>query len=138
MADHESRDTSSPGSGSPPGARPSDPGSAEETHLHVAEMMVGTAMIFVGFLTVLLSISGGFEINVLPVILYFVGLAIWAHARIDHPTVRYVVITLCFAAAAGFFQYGEIHFWHKQAIFWGTVLMAMYFMFTSAKSKRAK
>lgn len=100
--------------------------------------MVGTAMIFVGFINVLLSLSGGYEISTLPIILYFAGLATWAHARVDNVTVRYVVITLCFAGAAGFLQYGEVHFWHKQLIFWGTVLMAMYFMFTSVKTKKDK
>jgi hypothetical protein len=118
-----------------PGPRP-EADSGEDTFLNISEMMIGTAMMFVGFLNVLLSISGGFEINVMPVILYFAGLAVWAHARIDNLTVRYVVITLCFGAAAGFFQYGEVHFWHKQVIFWGTILMAMFFMFKSAKTKK--
>ena len=121
-----------------PQDHPSSNTPTEETHLTVAEMMVGTAMVFVGFLNVLLSISGGYEISTLPVILYFAGLAIWAHARIDNITVRYVVITLCFAGAAGFLQYGEVHFWHKQVIFWGTVVVAMYFMFTTKKEKKAK
>jgi len=110
-----------------------EPDSTEDRQLIVAEMMIGTAMIFVGFLTVLLSISSGFEISTIPLILYFVGLAIWAHARVENVTVRYTVITLCFVAAAGFFQYGEVHFWHKQVIFWGTVLMAVFFMFTGSK-----
>jgi hypothetical protein len=117
-----------------PGHRP-DAGSSEDPYLNISEMMIGTAMIFVGFINVLLSISGGFEITVLPLILYFAGLAIWAHARIANLTVRYVVITLCFVAAAGFFHYGEVHFWHKQVIFWGTVLMAMFFMFKGVKTK---
>lgn len=133
----------SPPSGSPaPGPAPATPeadsSSTEDRQISIAEMMIGTAMMFVGFLNVLLSISGGFEINVLPLILYFTGLAIWAHARIDNVSVRYTVIVLCFALAAGFFQYGEVHFWHKQFIFWGTVLMAAYFMFTTAGSKKAK
>jgi len=131
----------------PPTPQPSDVKSppptteteiSEETHLTVSEMMVGTAMMFVGFLNVLLSISGGYEISTLPVILYFAGLATWAHARVDNVTVRYVVITLCVVGAAGFFHYGEVHFWHKQIIFWGTILMAMYFMFTTVKPKNTK
>ena len=121
----------------PPPPREPQTDSTEDKHLAVAEMMIGTAMIFVGFLTVLLSISSGFEISVLPLILYFAGLAIWAHARVENLTVRYTVITLCFVAGAGFFQYGEVHFWHKQVIFWGTILMAMFFMFTGTTKKKA-
>ena len=119
----------------PPPPREPQTDSTEDKQLIVAEMIIGTVMIFVGFLTVLLSISGGFEISVIPLILYFVGLAIWTHARVENVTVRYTVITLCFVAAAGFFQHGEVHFWHKQVIFWGTVLMVAFFMFTGAKTK---
>ena len=137
MPDSQPNDPSSsptPPDSAPPRREPVTD-STEDKQLIVAEMMIGTAMIFVGFLTVLLSISGGFEISVIPPILYFVGLAIWAHARVENVTVRYTVITLCFVAAAGFFQYGEVHFWHKQVIFWGTVLMAVFFMFKGAKPK---
>ena len=139
MPDSKPNDPSSsptPLDSTPPTRQP-EADSTEDKQLIVAEMMIGTAMIFVGFLTVLLSISGGFEISVIPLILYFVGLAIWAHARVENVTVRYTVITLCFVAAAGFFQYGEVHFWHKQVIFWGTVLMVAFFMFTGTTKKKA-
>ena len=137
MSDSEPNDPSS--SPTPPESasrtREPETDSTEDKQLIVAEMIIGTVMIFVGFLTVLLSISSGFEISVIPLILYFVGLAIWAHARVENVTVRYTVITLCFVAAAGFFQYGEVHFWHKQVIFWGTILMTVFFMFSTAKTK---
>jgi Ca2+/Na+ antiporter len=37
--------------------------------------------------------------------------------------------------ALAFFHYGEVHFWHKQVIFWSTVVLVMFFMFKSAKPK---
>jgi len=121
-----------------PPRRPSDEKSAEseDRHFNTTEILVGTGMMFIGFLNVLLSISGGYEISVFPIILYFGGLAIWAHAKIVHPTVRYAVITASIAAALGFFHYGEVHFWHKQLIFWGTIAMVGFFMFTSAKQPK--
>lgn len=106
-------------------------GGGEDRYLNVAAMMVGTAMMFIGFLNVLLSISGGFEISVLPLILYFAGLAIWGHATIKHLTVRYMVITVAIVLALAFFQYGEVLFWHKQAVFWATVAIVTFFMFRS-------
>lgn len=106
---------------------------AEDRHLHTAEMMTGTAMMFIGFLDVLLSISGGFEISVFPLILYFAGVAIWGHATIKHPTVRYAVITAAIALALAFFHYGEVLFWHKQAVFWATVALVVFFMFKTPK-----
>lgn len=96
--------------------------------------MIGTAMMFVGFLNVLLSISGGYEMaGVQPMILYFAGLAIWAHGTMTHPTGRYLVIGVAAAAALAFLHYGEVLFWHKQVIFWFTILLVGFFMFKSSK-----
>jgi len=115
-------------------SRDADQRSGEDRHLTTAEMMIGTTMMFTGFLSVLMSISGGFEISVFPLILYFAGLAIWAHATIVNPTVRYTVITMAIVLGLAFFHYGEVYFWHKQVIFWATVAIVVFFMFkTSAK-----
>lgn len=117
-----------------PSSGDTDPRSGEDRHLATAELMIGTAMMFTGFLSVLMSISGGFEISVFPLILYFAGLAIWAHATIVNPTVRYTVIIMAIVLGLAFFHYGEVHFWHKQAIFWATVAVVAFFMFkTSTK-----
>ena len=124
--DHESRRAQADGE------------STEDRHLNIAEMMVGTAMIFIGFLNVLLSISGGFEISVFPMVLYFAGMAIWGHAVIRNPTVRYALMTAAIAAALAFFHYGEVLFWHKQMVFWGTVLLVAFFMFRTAEPTRPK
>jgi hypothetical protein len=101
--------------------------------MHVVGLMVGTALMFIGFLNVFLSISGGFEINVVPFLIYFCGLAVWANAVIETPALRYGVMTAAIALALGFFHYGEVLFWHKQVVFWATVLIVMYFMFNEPK-----
>jgi hypothetical protein len=120
-----------PAQGPPP--QPDDD-TSNERHLNVAGMMVGTALMFLGFLQVFLSISGGFELGgVMALLLYFGGLAVWANAVIENPTLRYSVITVAIALALGFFHYGEVLFWHKQVIFWGTILVVMYFMFHEPK-----
>ncbi len=126
--------TAQPGSADERDRRDKDSG--EDHQLNTAEMMVGVGMMFVGFLNVLLSISGGFEINVVPLLLYFAGLAVWAHATIVHPTVRYTVMTAAIAFALAFFHYGEVLFWHKQVVFWATVVIVVFFMFKSAPPSR--
>jgi cation transport ATPase len=113
-------------------SRDADQRSGEDRHLTTAEMMIGTTMMFTGFLSVLMSISGGFEISVFPLILYFAGLAIWAHATIVNPTVRYTVITMAIVLGLAFFHYGEVYFWHKQVIFWATVAIVVFFMFKTS------
>jgi cation transport ATPase len=107
-------------------------GSHEERQFTIAEMMVGTTMMFVGFLNIFLSISGGFEISVFPMVLYFAGMAIWGHAVVKNPTVRYTLITVTVAVALAFLHYGEVLFWHKQLVFWGTVVLVVFFMFKTS------
>ena len=107
--------------------------SGSDQQMHVVGLMVGTALMFIGFLNVFLSISGGFEINVVPFLSYFGGLAVWANAAIETPALRYGVMTAAIALALGFFHYGEVLFWHKQVVFWATIVIVMYFMFNEPK-----
>ena len=104
----------------------------EEQYLLISEKIVGTAMMFIGFLNILLSISGGYEINVVPLLLYCGGLAIWAHATVSNQITRYVLIGAAIVVGLAIYDYGEVLFWHKQVIFWGTVGLVVFFMFKSS------
>ena len=94
----------------------------------IAEKFVGTVLMFVGFLNVLLSLSGEYEINMVPFVLYFAGMAIWAHAVIENLTVRYTVMGMAIVLGLAFFHYGDVHMWHKVALFNVTILTVVYFM----------
>jgi hypothetical protein len=112
-------------------------GSQEDRQLSVAMMFVGVAMMFVGFLDVFLSISGGFELaGVTPLLLYFAGVALWAQATVANLTVRYVIMGVAIVLALGIFHYGEVLFWHKQVVFWGTIAAVIFFMFKTAPPTR--
>lgn len=112
-------------------------GSQEDRQLNVAMMFVGVAMMFVGFLDVFLSISGGFELaGVTPLLLYFAGVALWAQATVVNLTVRYIVMGIAIVLALGIFHYGEVLFWHKQVVFWGTIAAVIFFMFKTAPPTR--
>ena len=110
--------------------------SGSDNQANVAGMMVGTVMMFIGFLDVFMSISAGFEINYKPFILYFGGVTIWAYSVIKHPTLRYTVMTAAIVFALAFFHYGEVLFWHKQVVFWVTVVIVVFFMFKTAPPSR--
>ncbi len=110
-----------------------DQDSGNDRQMHVAGLMIGTALMFIGFLNVFLSISGGFEINVVPFLIYFGGVAVWANAVIENPTLRYGIIGGALLLGAVFYHYGEVLFWHKQVLFWSTVIIVMYFMFNEPK-----
>ena len=115
-----------------------DEESSSERHLNVAGMMVGTALMFLGFLQVFLSISGGFELSgVVAMLLYFGGLAIWANAVIEPPAIRWAVTIGAIALALAFLQFGEVLFWHKLVVFWSTVVIVMYFMFREPRKPAA-
>ncbi len=116
-----------------PQSRPDEQDGGGDTQMHVVGLMVGTALMFIGFLNVFLSISGGFEINVVPLLIYFGGLAVWANAAIENAMLRYTVMAGAIGLALGFFHYGEVLFWHKQVVFWVTIVIVMYFMFTEPK-----
>lgn len=116
---------------------PDEDSSGRDNQMRVAGMVVGTALIFIGFLDVFLSISGGFEIDVIPFMIYFGGIAIWANSVVENTTLRYSLIGGAIVLAAVFFHYGEVLFWHKQVLFWSTVVVVMYFMFNEPK-KRGK
>ena len=112
--------------------RPDDESNADR-QAHVIGMMIGTALMFIGFLDVFLSISGGFEINVVPLLIYFSGIAVWANAVVENPTVRYSLMAGSVLISLAFFHYGEVLFWHKQVVFWSTIVVVMYFMFNEPK-----
>ncbi|HEY6262739.1 MAG TPA: hypothetical protein VIW47_14160 [Nitrospiraceae bacterium] len=115
-------------------ARPGrDDDSGGDNNMRVAGMIVGTALIFIGFLDIFLSISGGFEIDFIPFLIYFGGVAVWSNAVVENATLRYSIIAGALILAAVFFHYGEVLFWHKQVVFWGTVVVVMYFMFNEPK-----
>ncbi len=112
--------------------RPDDESNADR-QAHVIGMMIGTALMFIGFLDVFLSISGGFEINVVPLLIYFGGIAVWANAVVENPTMRYSLMAGSVLISLALFHYGEVLFWHKQVVFWSTIVVVMYFMFREPK-----
>lgn len=101
----------------------------EALQMKVAMKMVGSAMVFIGFIQVFMSASTGAEISIFPMILYFSGLALWAYSSVRIPVVRYAVIAFSLFCIVAFINIGEVLFWHKYVIYWGTIAMVVYFMF---------
>ena len=122
---------STPPSGQPSGtSRSKDKeDETEDRQMKVGMRMIGSAMVFIGFLQVFLSASTGAEITVFPMILYFGGMALWAYSSVENLTIRYTVIVLSIICALAFFHFGEVLFWHKYVIYWGTIAMVVFFMF---------
>ena len=110
-----------------------DPETHEALQMKVSMKIVGSVMVFIGFIQVFLSVSTGAEITAFPMILYFCGLALWAHSAVKIPKVRYLIIAFSLVCALGFFQLGEVLFWHKYVIYWGTIAMVVFFMFQNPK-----
>lgn len=105
----------------------------ENLQMQVAMRMVGSAMVFIGFLQVFLSASTGAEISIFPMIIYFSGMAMWAYSSVDNLTVRYTVMALSLLCAMAFMHFGEVLFWHKYLIYWGTIGVVVFFMFRNPK-----
>ena len=116
-----------------PPASPEEEEAQENRQMMVAIKMVGSAMVFIGFLQVFLSASTVAEISIFPMIIYFSGMALWAYSAVEIPTVRYAVIGLSILCALAFIQVGEVLFWHKYVIYWGTIGLVVFFMFKPQK-----
>ncbi len=110
----------------------------ENLQMRVAMKMIGSAMVFIGFLQVFLAAQTGAEITVFPMFIYFGGMALWAHSSIENSTTRYLVIAFSLLCALAFFHFGEVLFWHIYVIYWGTVLMVVYFMFKTQKKSTSE
>ena len=117
----------------PPRVQEEDPEDQENRQMRVAMKMVGSAMVFIGFLQVFLSASTGAEISVFPMIIYFSGMALWAYSSVENLTVRYIIMAVSLLCAVAFLQFGEVLFWHKYLIYWGTIGVVVFFMFKSQK-----
>jgi len=127
------QDPVAPKSPAPPPVQDEEVEEQENRQMRVAMKMVGSAMVFIGFLQVFLSVNTGAEISIFPMIIYFSGMALWAYSSVDTPTIRYAVIALSLLCAMAFMHFGEVLFWHKYIIYWGTVGMVVFFMFQSPK-----
>ncbi len=103
----------------------------EDKQMQVAMRMVGSAMVFIGFLQVFLSASTGAEITIFPMMIYFGGMAMWAYSSVENATVKYAVMAGSALCALGFIHLGEVLFWHKYLIYWGTIALVVFFMFKS-------
>ena len=113
--------------------REDDTDDQENRQMQVAMRMVGSAMVFIGFLQVFLSASTGAEISIFPMIIYFSGMAMWAYSSVENLTVRYTVMALSLLCALAFMHFGEVLFWHKYLIYWGTIGVVVFFMFKNPK-----
>ncbi len=105
----------------------------EDKQMQVAMKMVGSAMVFIGFLQVFLSASTGAEISIFPMIIYFGGMAMWAYSSVDNVIVKYSIMGASAVCALAFMHFGEVLFWHKYLIYWGTIALVVFFMFKSPK-----
>ena len=105
----------------------------ESRKMKVGMRIVGSVMVFIGFLQVFLSVSTGAEISIFPMIIYFAGIALWAYSSIEIIPVRYTVMLLSIICGLAFLHFGEVLFWHKYAIYWGTVALVVFFMFQTPK-----
>lgn len=108
---------------------------SDERYFKTSELLVGSAMIFIGFLNVFLSISSGHEINAFPLVIYFAGMALWAHGAVEQANIKYTVMAISIVVALAFFHYGQVLFWHKQLVFWGTIAMGVFFMLKPEKPR---
>ncbi|HEY5648690.1 MAG TPA: hypothetical protein VIU33_04270 [Nitrospiria bacterium] len=92
------------------------------------ERLVGLTMVIMGFFNILISWTN-YELDIMPVLLFFFGAGLFAHSSIEtwH---KWVVIAVLVVAVFVFWANPTpmVRYWYKMGLFYGTILAVIYFM----------
>ena len=105
-----------------------------DQNLRTVERLVGITLIFMGFIGILLSLTGNYPLDQFTAITFLTGVALFVHGS-GQTWHKWVIIGMVFALGAVFLIRGEVGAIPRFAFFWGTVLVILYYTFFSKDSK---
>ncbi|HEY5649279.1 MAG TPA: hypothetical protein VIU33_07245 [Nitrospiria bacterium] len=92
--------------------------------------LVGMTMFIMGFFTVLISWTNS-ELDLMPVLMVCFGAGLFVHSSVDtwH---KWVVLAVLACALLVFMANPSplVKYWYKTVIFYGTIVMVVFFMLT--------
>lgn len=107
---------------------------SNDPHLKTIQKLVGVALIFMGFIGMLLSISGNYPLDPYTAITYLLGVIMFVHAG-GQSWRRWIIIALAAVLAALFGIRGEVSGTIQLALFWGTVVVILAYTFLIKEQK---
>ncbi len=105
-----------------------------DQNLRTVETLVGVTLIFMGFIGNLLSITGRYETDYFTVVTFLFGVILFAHGsgRTWH---KWIIIGMAVALAGVFWIRGEVGTLSQLSLFWGTLIVILFYMFFVKESK---
>jgi hypothetical protein len=110
---------------------------ATDLGLQTIERLVGIALIFMGFIGNLLAITGKYPLDQFTALTFLMGVILFVHGggRSWH---KWIVIGLAAAFGAVFMIRGEVGGLAQVGMFWGTVLIILFYTIFNRETKESK
>ena len=101
---------------------------SSDQNLGTVEKLVGLVLIFMGFINVLLSISGNYPMELFPAITFLFGIIFFTHGS-GQTWHKWIIIGMAATLGVVFLIRGEVGGKFTLAMFWGTILVILFYTF---------
>ncbi len=91
------------------------------------ERLIGVALLLMGFMNILLSLTGGYELDLTSTYIFLLGIVLFVHASM-HTWHKWVIIGMT-AVLAVFYSVRGVDVWTQRGLFYGTLLILVLFIF---------
>ena len=101
---------------------------ATDRSLQSVERLTGVALLLMGFMNILLSISGNYELDLFSAMIFLFGVVLFVHGSVQtwH---KWIVIGMAVALGILFWIRGEVGTWSQIGLFYGTLIVVLFYMF---------
>lgn len=107
---------------------------ADDQNFKTIQKLVGVALIFMGFINTLLSISGGYPLDLVAALTFLFGIVLFINAS-TQSWHKWIFIGMALSLGTIFMVRGEVDRLSQLALFWGTILVILFFIFVAKESK---
>lgn len=107
---------------------------AGEQNFKTIQKLVAVALIFMGFINTLLSISGGYPLDLFAALTFLFGIVLFINANTQSWR-KWIFIGMALSLGAIFMIRGEVDRLSQLSLFWGTILVILFFIFVAKESK---
>lgn len=85
-------------------------------------------LLLMGFINILLSISGNYELDLFSAMTFLCGVVLFVHGSVQtwH---KWIVIGMAVALGILFLIRGEVGTWSQIGLFYGTLMVVLFYMF---------
>ena len=106
----------------------------EDRSLSTVQRLLGVALIFMGFINILLSITGQYELSLFTAITFLTGVILFVHGSVKtwH---KWIIIGLAALLGIVFLVRGQVGGLSQLGMFWGTLFVILFYAFFVKETK---